>query len=175
MSDAASPSVLIARYIALEQPRLRGFIRSSVFNPSDVDDVLQDVAAAAMESVDRYDPSRPIEAWVFGIARIHVLRYLDRHRAGRVVFNSGVVELLSVDAIAEATTGLRQDRLESLRRCLHTLPADRRDLVIRRHRPGTTARQLAQEIGYTDSRMSRLLASLYRTLLRCVENSVAIQ
>ena len=61
------------------------------------------------------------------------------------------------------------DLLESLQRCLGRLRQQQRTLLLRRHQQGVTARELARKLGYSDSRMSRLLNSLYVALKQCIE------
>lgn len=155
----------VAAYFALSQPRLRAYVRSLVFNAADADDILQDVAVTAIENAKRYDPAYSVNAWVIGIARNRVLKYLERKKREKICFSSEIV-----DVVTEAAAGDEQnvEYLESLQGCLEKLEREKRELLLRRHRAGTTSRQLAQEIGYTDTRMSRLLNSLYATLMKCV-------
>ncbi|MGB7326821.1 MAG: sigma-70 family RNA polymerase sigma factor [Rubripirellula sp.] len=164
-SGASGASGAVARYFALSQPQLRAYIRSIVFNRSDVDDILQDVAVTAFENAERYDGSRPVNAWVIGIARNKIMKYIDKHKRQKTCFSTEVVEAIT-DA---ATTGPdKKDSLDSLQGCLEKLDPKHRTLLVRRHETGVTARQLAKEIGYTDTRMSRLINSLYATLMKCV-------
>lgn len=160
----------VARYFALAQPKLRAFIRSMVFNASDVDDILQDVAVVAIENSDRYDPSRSLEGWVFGITRNRVLKYIEKSKRQKLSFCSEVVDALAESAQTDSDSDYS---LELLGSCLQKLEPQKRELVMRRHQPGTTARQLAQEIGYTDTRISRLFNSVYSALMKCVQKQLA--
>ncbi|MEM7312128.1 MAG: sigma-70 family RNA polymerase sigma factor [Planctomycetota bacterium] len=160
----------VARYFAIKQPRLRAFVRSVVFNPSDVDDIVQDVAVIAIENADRFDGSRPVDAWVMGIAKNRVLKFLDKSKRQKLCFSNE-----AVDAIAAATLRPddRSDTLDMLEGCLGKLEPSKRRLLKRRHEPGMTARELAKEIGYTDTRISRLLNGLYATLMQCVKDQTS--
>jgi RNA polymerase sigma-70 factor (ECF subfamily) len=160
----------VAKYFAVQQPKLRAFIRSIVFNPSDVDDILQDVAVTAIQNSERYDATRPVNAWVMGIARNRVLKYLEKRRTQSICFSPELVEALVSSTACDESS---ENALESLQNCLSKLDAEKRSLIVRRHQPGVTSRALAQEIGYTDSRMSRLLNSVYAALMRCVEKELA--
>ena len=70
------------------QPATNAFIRSAVFNPSDAEELLQDVAATVVELYDRYDQDRPFTPWVIGIARKKVLEYIRNRAKDRHVFDS---------------------------------------------------------------------------------------
>ena len=164
-----SSQALVARYFATSQPQLRAFIRSLIFNPSDVDDVLQDTAVVAIEKADRFDPQQgEVGAWVMGIARNRVLKYLDKAKRQKLRFSGELVDLIANAAIKAPESS---DTLDALETCLGALDRNKRELLIRRHLPGMTSTKLASEIGYTDSRMSRMLNSLYVALIKCVRNS----
>ncbi|TWU03349.1 RNA polymerase sigma factor SigM [Neorhodopirellula pilleata] len=141
-----------------------------VFNPSDVDDILQEVAVIAIENSHRFDSSQSIDGWVFGITRNRVMKYIDKQKRQKLCFSSELVDAMTAAAQSDSES---EDSLEALQCCLGKLKDSHRELLIRRHRPGTTARQLAKEIGYTDTRMSRLINSLYVSLMKCVQNEIS--
>jgi RNA polymerase sigma-70 factor, ECF subfamily len=169
VSDESGNAAEIARYFALSQPRLRAYIRSIVFNSSDVDDILQDVATIAIKNAAKFDPSRSASAWVMGIAKNQVLKYLDKQRTQKVCFSAELVEVITSSAVKNQRLETSLDELQS---CLGKMDSDKKELLLKRHSPGVTARMLAREIGYTDTRMSRLLDSLYAVLMRCIEQEV---
>lgn len=167
--DAASNGSDVVRFIALTQPKLRAYIRSLVFNSSDVDDILQDVAVIAIEKADKYDPSRPLSGWVFGIAKNRILKYFEKQKRQKLCFSSELIDAITVAAEQESS---KSDSLETLEDCLGKLDPDKRELLKRRHSEGTTARKLAKEIGYTDTRISRLINSLYKMLMNCINQKL---
>jgi RNA polymerase sigma-70 factor (ECF subfamily) len=61
-----------------------------------VDDLLQVVFLEVWRSREKIDPSRPIEAWLFGIARKRAIDHLRRRRHD-VVFADSVRELVGED------------------------------------------------------------------------------
>lgn len=177
MKESSPPNpdgqAAVARYFALSQPQLRAYVRSLVFNASDVDDLMQEVAVAAIENAARYDGSGPVGAWVIGIAKNKTLKYFERQKRQRLCFSPELVEALSEAACGEAACNETEpaDSLEALQECLDKLERPQRELLVRRHQKGATARQLAQQMGYTDTRMSRLLNSLYSVLMKCVQGA----
>ena len=144
-------------------------MRSVVFNASEVDDILQDVAVIAIQNADRYDGTRPVNAWVIGIARNRVMKYFEKQNRQKLCFSTELVDALTDAAASDAT---QSESLDSLQGCLDKLDSEKRKLLIRRHTPGVTARQLAEEIGYTDTRISRLLNRLYAALMKCIETQM---
>lgn len=98
----------VAKYFATSQPQLRAFIRSLIFNPSDVDDVLQDVAVVAIEKAERFDPEQgDAGAWVMGIARNRVMKYLDKSKRQKLRFSAELVDAIAEAAINEPESSAR--------------------------------------------------------------------
>ena len=54
----------------------------------DAEDVLQQVFYEVWRHNDRYDPSRSLEAWVFGIARHRAIDHLRRQRNSAVALEN---------------------------------------------------------------------------------------
>jgi len=50
-------------------PLLRAFLRRRVTNVNEIDDILQDVLLSVHRARHTYDPGRPLEPWLFAIAR----------------------------------------------------------------------------------------------------------
>jgi RNA polymerase sigma-70 factor (ECF subfamily) len=84
---------------------LRGFLRRRVADSNEVDDVLQDVLMAMHRARHTFDPMRPVEPWLFAIARTVTIDHA-RRRASR-----GRWELL-VDELPDQAGALRRVRSE---------------------------------------------------------------
>ena len=50
-------------------PMLTGFLRRRVADPNELEDVCQETLIAIYESRHTYQPARPVEPWIFAIAR----------------------------------------------------------------------------------------------------------
>ena len=50
-------------------PRLRRFAMSLTRSAPDADDLLQDACAAALQKWNQYDPTQPLDRWLFRIVR----------------------------------------------------------------------------------------------------------
>jgi len=66
---------------AVYGPMVRRYLRRFV-GTDEADDLLQVVFLELWRSRDRIDPSRSLEAWLFGIARKRAIDQLRRHRHG---------------------------------------------------------------------------------------------
>ena len=62
-------------------PAVMQFLRNRVANPAEVEDVYQDVFMAIFQARHTYEPGRPLEPWLFAIARNVAVDHARRHWA----------------------------------------------------------------------------------------------
>lgn len=128
---------------------------------SDADDITQQTFIAAWKSRDRYDPSRPLGAWIVGIAKFKIL---DAQRA------AGRRRDTATDTVSVVADEAPQEHLERLADrmvlvdALGSLPAERRTVLERAFFSDLTHPQIAEEmnlpLGTVKSHIRRGLASL---------------
>jgi RNA polymerase sigma factor (sigma-70 family) len=148
----------IAETIGREQGRLRNFIRKSVPDREDAEDLLQDVF---YELVEAYRLVKPIEqagAWLFRVARNRIIdRFRRRKPESSAVTphqdhaEDGDVRSLedllpSPDAGPEAAYA-RRVLLDELDAALEELPAEQRFVFVAHELEGRSFRELASETG----------------------------
>lgn len=156
----------VSRIVAV-QPRLRAYIRMMVLNPSDVGDILQESVAASWEHYGQYDPGRPFDAWMMGIARNRIREYQREQKRRAHPLDGEVLELIASEADdLEATTTQIEEALES---CLSKLNADDYNLVRTRYEKAGSNREAAKMLGLSDSTVSRALSRVYARLLICIK------
>ena len=93
------------------------------------EEVTQEVFLTLVRDGRRYDAARgTVESYLYGIARNHVLRTLERDRP-YVALEAETSETLAApdDPLAELT---REERLEGLRQAVVSLPASYREVVV---------------------------------------------
>src|ERR1041384_5975449 len=88
MRDAAGPQQMaldqdqrVTEVIKREQFRLRNFIRRRVADPSDVEDVLQDVFYRLVEANRLLMPIDHVTGWLFRVARNRITDLLRKKKA----------------------------------------------------------------------------------------------
>jgi len=149
------------------QPRLRAYIRMMIYNPSDVNDILQEVATVGWQKYGQYDPARPFEAWVMGIARNCVLEYMREQGRRACPLSNEAIELLESEAV-EASSSASQIE-EVLEHCLSKLTANDHLLVRMRYEESRTNRVVAERLGMSESKVSRALNRIHAQLLLCIK------
>jgi RNA polymerase sigma factor (sigma-70 family) len=146
----------ISEAVEQQRSRLRSFISRRVADPSDVEDILQEVF---FELVEAYRLMKPIEtagAWLFRVARN---RIIDRFRKKKpepladLNMESEEGELLSIDEFLPSPDAgpeaayARTVLIEELEAALEELPEEQRRVFIEHEIEGRSFRELAAETG----------------------------
>ncbi len=148
----------ISDTIARERSRLRNFIRRRVPDPSDVEDIVQDVFYRLVEANRLLMPIEHVTGWLFQVARNRITDLFRKKKPE--LFSDATVEdeegelmqiedlLPSPDAGPDALY-LRHMLLEELELALHELPADQREVFVAHELEGRSFKQIASETGVT--------------------------
>lgn len=161
------------RLWTLAQPVVSAFVTSVVRDFTARDDVLQEVAVAVMESLDRYDANRPFTAWALGIAQNQVRLYLRRWQRERLVFDDELIANLA--SAFEATTPERLRPLDFLKDCLGGLPGRARDLCHLRYAQDLKPATIAESVGMTANSVAKALQRIRDQLRDCIEQKAALE
>src|SRR5689334_15282544 len=123
MTDAREQDRRIADLVAREQSRLRRFIRRRVANPSDAEDILQDVFSALVEANRLLMPIEHVTGWLFHVARNRITDFFRRKKPEPLEFED---LLPSPDGDPDAAYA-RTLLLDELTAALAALPPEQRE------------------------------------------------
>ena len=154
------------------QMRVYAYIRTLVFDRADAEDVLQEVALVLWRKFDQFEPGTRFDQWAYRVAHNQVLYYRQKKRRDALVFSQDLLEAVAEQAAAENQPC--GDYLDALESCLDKLPAHDRELVRRRYEPGATNRSVSDDVGRSESAISRGLNRIYMALLRCIRVRMAV-
>jgi RNA polymerase sigma factor (sigma-70 family) len=101
-------------------PVVARWLRRWVADPDDIDDLAQDTLMTVHRARHTYDPSRPLEPWLFAIARHVAADHLQRRRIR-------LARELSVGAVPPAAAVAEGDPERRLEEVLARLPARQRE------------------------------------------------
>jgi len=153
------------------EPELRAFIRASLPNRDDVDEVMQWVSLVAWRKFSGLENRSQFAGWACLIARYEILRFRRTKARDRLVLDEDILERLSEEGVAEIPYRHRQ--LSALDGCVAKLPNERRALVTAAYAPEMSMKTLAGRIGRTEGSVYQMLARIRQELLRCVERTLA--
>ena len=161
MDELASTSMTeqdrqISEIISEERSRLRNFIRRRVPDPSDVEDIVQEVFYELVEANRRLMPIEHLTGWLYRVARNRITDLFRKQKPEG--FSDAAVEdedgdllqiedlLPSPDAGPEALY-VRNLLFEELELALDELPEEQREVFVAHELEGRSFKQLSAETG----------------------------
>jgi RNA polymerase sigma factor (sigma-70 family) len=162
MDEPASITVMseqdrqISEIVTKERSRLRNFIRRRVPDPSDVEDILQDVFYRLVEANRLLMPIEHVTGWLFRVARNRITDLFRKRKPE--TFSDAAVEgedgelmqiedlLPSPDAGPEALY-VRSVLLDELELALDELPDEQRAVFVAHELEGRSFKEMAAETG----------------------------
>src|SRR5712671_4225906 len=147
----------ITATVLRERTKLGNFIRRRVRDPSDAEDILQDVLHEFVQAYRLPEPIEQVSAWLFRVARN---RIIDRFRKKRDRLTIEMIEeseegaseyqldlaLPALDAGPEAVYA-RSVLLETLQQALDELPTDQREVFVAHELEGRRFKDMALQSG----------------------------
>ena len=146
----------ISEIVAKERSRLRNFIRRRVPDPSDAEDIVQEVFYELVEANRLLMPIEHVTGWLFRVARNRIIDLLRKKKPQ--AFSDAAVEdsdgemlqiedlLPSPDAGPEALY-FRHVLLDELELALDELPEEQHDVFVAQELEGRSFKDLAAETG----------------------------
>lgn len=146
------------------------FVRYKIYNPIDVEDIVQTVFLKVYSNLDQYDETKAsLSTWIYTITHNTVYDYLKDKR------DHPVLELIdnTVDSAEEPDDSLlNKEALEELACALEKLPQKERDVIILIYYHGKPKTEVAKILDITygqlrylhDKALSRLKETLSRHL-----------
>jgi RNA polymerase sigma-70 factor (ECF subfamily) len=167
-----SVSTDIVRELLRHRVELFGFVRAVVRNPSDAEDVFQNVAAAIIEESRTPREIRDCRAWFKEIARRRVLehyRMTQRHNAAHLPIEE--LTEITADIFLEAapTPSILSDERDALTECLKSIGAHPAEMILLRFKSGKPYSEIATLVKRTEAAVRRAVARSRLALTACME------
>src|ERR1700722_2502294 len=150
----------ITATVLRERTKLGNFIRRRVRDPSDAEDILQDVLHEFVQAYRLPEPIEQVSAWLFRVARNRIIDRFRKKKEQPLSETAGTSDnadtaddeyrldlaLPSHDAGPEAAYA-RSVLLAALQHALDELPDNQRDIFIAHEIEGRSFKELAVESG----------------------------
>jgi len=157
--DAANYEKLLQELL----PLMRRFVRRRVFDPAQVEDIVQNVFLSLHRARHTFRPERAFGPWIYAIARNAItdhVRASGRRGARESALDAPGVPEPSVDAVLPGEDDLSPE----LARALGELPAKQREAVEAIHLEGLSVEEAAARAGVTRSALKVRAHRGYRAL-----------
>jgi RNA polymerase sigma-70 factor (ECF subfamily) len=171
-SPALPPSAEFLAEVTRAQRSLYGFITTLIWRPADVEDVLQETNLVLWRKAAEFDSSREFMPWALRIAQLQAMAHLKKQRR-RPLYDTALLDRIADEAVTAGATADR--RRQALAHCLQKLPEKHRRLVASRYEPGASVNAMAAATGKQPKAVSETLRRIRRTLLECVERTLAVE
>lgn len=166
--DLEAAGMLMERY----QHRLYRYLLRMVGEPATAEDLFQQTWLKVMEHARRYDPRRPFEGWLFGVAHNAAIDYLRRRRPESLdePLPSGQTpaELLPDHAVNALEHVLAHERAGRVTAAVAELRATFREVLTLRFEEEMKLEEIAEvlalPLGTVKTRLRRALLGLRRSL-----------
>lgn len=155
------------------QPKVAGFVGAFIHNYNDAQDIVQEVAKAAVESIHSYDLDKPFGPWILGVARFKVIDHLRKNGKDRHVFDSDAINHLA-GAYAKKDDQL-DDMKSALADCMQGLSKRDRKALNLRYVDDAKPAEVADELRINPGTARVLLHRIRQALAQCVERKLAEQ
>jgi RNA polymerase sigma factor (sigma-70 family) len=146
----------IAEVLAAQQSRLGNFIRKRVPNPSDAEDLLQEVLFELVQAHRLLMPIETVTAWLYRVARNRITDLFRKKKpepfADATLENETGEFLAFEDLLPSPDDGpealyFRHVLLDELRAAIDELPADQRAVFVAHEVEGRSFKDIAAETG----------------------------
>src|SRR5882724_1213790 len=142
----------ISEIITEERSRLRNFIRRRVPDPSDAEDIVQEVFYELVEANRLLMPIEHVTGWLFRVARNRITD-LFRKKKPDAAFEDEDGELLRIEDLLPSTEAgpealcVRNVLLDELELALDELPDEQREVFVAHELEGRSFKELSAESG----------------------------
>lgn len=172
-SIPSRPSEEFVQLFSRSQRRIYLHVLGQVGNPDHADDILQETNVVIWSKFDRFELGTNFIAWSFQIANYEVLKYRDKRRSNKLVFSDDILESLAIESEEQ------QDDLDlrrsALRECIKKLRPEDRELIETRYAPGSSGRDLAEDLGRPSNSVYQSIGRIRKTLFECVSRHLATE
>ena len=156
---------LLTRY----SRRIYSFIRALVPNPTDAEDLFQDVSTTLWEKFPTFHRGTDFRAWAFQIAHYKVLNFRQRQSHRPLVFTDEIIEQLGRERLLldDSLDG----RFHALADCYQKLAQLDRVLIDLRYLEGATIPTVARQAGRSVDYVYKALRRIHGELYRCIDET----
>ncbi len=146
----------VGEVLERERSRLRGWIRRRLADPSEVEDIVQDVFFEFVQADQLLSPIEDVGAWLYRVARNRITDWFRKKKpeslADQVIASNAGEPLALEDLLPSPDAGpdamyARGILIEELANSLETLPAEQREVFVAHEIEGLSFQQISALTG----------------------------
>tara|TARA_R110000824_G_scaffold265390_1_gene454249 strand:- start:2351 stop:2869 length:519 start_codon:yes stop_codon:yes gene_type:complete len=154
------------------QPKLYSFVKDRVRNPSDAEDVVQNVNQVLINKKDDYDPSLAFSNWAFGVAKWQVLAYYKKSKRAVPLLSLDISEGLNPDWLNDVPFSnlIRKERHQLIKGLTHIL-SKRQKQIFNLLLQDFTNDEMAKALGVSSKNIQSTKCKLIQRIKKFVTNN----
>ena len=153
-------------------PMVSAYVRSTILNYHDSEDIIQNIAVIFAEKYDRLDPSRRVLPWVLRIARYEVVNHFRSQGREQIMSDEKVLQ--RIERAYHVIHDESQDIKEALHTCIEALN-DRPKHVLRlRYFREMEIPDISQRLGLSSNAVYIILCRVREALANCVQKKTGV-
>ena len=152
------------------QIAIKSYIRASMGNQSDADDVAQKTNLVLWKKASQWDDQTPFLRWAFALAKFEILSYYRDRSRDKLLFDDDVVEMMD-DESAEIAHDI-PSRVLALRSCLNAMKQQHQQLLAAKYVTKMTTQQMATLADKSEDGIKSLLLRLRKKLGECITTKI---
>ncbi len=150
---------------------LTAYLRSSLDNTADIDDLFQETMVVAWRRLDDYDRSKPFGPWLRGIAKNLVLAHYRRRSSAPRWCTPEVLDAIDkrFEGVATGAGDTFRERVEALLECVQRLSDALRQVIELTYGRSMSYREVAAAIGEHADAVRKRAQRARRQLYECLQ------
>ncbi|MFT5466545.1 MAG: RNA polymerase sigma-70 factor (ECF subfamily) [Verrucomicrobiales bacterium] len=150
---------------------VKHFVLSLLPNPSEAEDVVQEVFLTITAKANDFQTGTNFKAWAFAIARFKVLELLRRNRRDQNRLSDEVIEQLAAEA-EDPNPGQDSATMRALAKCLEKLAPKPRKMIELQYQDELKPAVIAERLGWEPNAIYVALSRARSSLRKCIEKQV---
>ena len=160
-----------SRLLVANQRRLYGFILSLVHDRAAANDILQEVSAVIWRKFERFEPGTDFAAWAMSVARLSIFEWRRAQKNVPLPLDDDQFTRLADEVVAVSCEF--EARREALAKCVRTLAASDRELLLARYFQDDPVTRIAGRLNQSRMAIYKRLNRIHRALLDCIQTRIA--
>ena len=148
------------------KPVVSAYVRATVRNYHDAEDLTQVVISKIAQRFDDYDDSKSFTGWALGFARLIILDYRKKSQRKPLLLDDNAIEELA--PALELVSKHIDRRYEALEHCIGQLPMRHQSVLSQRYWQDLSCKQIASELSIKENTISVMLIRIRKALADCV-------
>lgn len=160
-------------YWTSAMPTVSSYIFSMLPNRSEHDDIVQNVALAALKKFDQYEENRSFLSWVIGIAKYEILASRRNFARSPLIPLEPVIDRIA--ELHEEMSGELDERSAALRKCMEELKGKNLSLLQLRYKEAMDFEKAASKLGIAPGAARTAVSRIRGSLKKCIEQRMSAQ